>query len=239
MHTKLLTLFGLLAISASNIALADESHKSEHGGQIFHAMRLETDIGASRDGTLYSWDFDGWIGTDENKLWLKSEGEKLDGETTEASEYWAMYSRNVATFWDAQVGLRLDEQPNSTSYFVAGVEGLAPYFFETEAHMFVSEDGDVTARLRQENDFLITQRLITQPYVEVNFAAQDVPELEIGSGITSGEFGIQTRYEITRKFAPYVDLRYERKFGETSSIAQKHGENRDDAIASVGLRLMF
>lgn len=239
MHTKLLTLFGLLAISTSNIALADDSHKAEHGGQVFHMLRLETDVGANRDGMLHSWDLDGWIGTDENKLWLQSEGEKEDGKTAEKAEYWAMYSRNISTFWDVQAGIRFDEQPESTTYFVAGVNGLAPYFFETEAHLFVSEDGDVTARLCQENDFLLTQRLITQPYVELNVSAQDVPELEIGSGITDGEFGIQTRYEITRKFAPYVDLRYERKFGKTSAIARKYGKNRDDFIASVGLRLMF
>lgn len=220
-------------------AMAADSHKSAHGAQIFHMMRLETNIGANRDGTLYSWDLDGWVGTDENKMWLKVEGAKEDGKTAEKAEYWAMYSRNVSQFWDAQGGIRFDEQPNSTTYFVAGINGLAPYFFETEAHIFLSEDGDVAARLRQENDFLITQRLIIQPYMELNFSAQDVPELEIGQGITSGEFGAQTRYEITRQFAPYIDLRYERKFGETSTIARKHSENRDDAIASVGLRLMF
>jgi copper resistance protein B len=150
-----------------------------------------------------------------------------------------MYSRNVAEFWDAQVGIRYDEQPNSTAYMVAGFEGLAPYFFETEAHLFVSDEGDVSARIRQENDLLITQKLIAQPYIEVNFSAQDVLEQEIGAGLTSGEFGIQTRYEITRKFAPYIDARYERKFGETSNIAKEHGENQDDFIASVGLRVMF
>jgi copper resistance protein B len=239
MYIKTYGIAALLVFSLTQAAVATEDHKSEHGGQIFHAMRLETDVGANRDGVLYTWDFDGWIGTDENKLWLKTEGEKEDGKTTETAEYWAMYSRNVATFWDAQVGIRFDEQPNSSTYFVAGVEGLAPYFFETEAHLFVSEDGDVTARIRQENDFLLTQRLITQPYVEVSFSAQDVPEQEIGTGLTSGEFGIQTRYEITRKFAPYIDLRYERKFGETSAIARKDAENRDDVIASIGLRLMF
>ena len=122
---------------------------------------------------------------------------------------------------------------------MAGFEGLAPYFFETEAHVFVSDEGDVSARLRQERDFLITQRLIVQPYLEANLYAQDVADQEVGAGLANAEFGIQTRYEITRKFAPCVDVRYERKFGETSSIAKKNGEDNDDFIASLGLRLMF
>lgn len=221
------------------VALAIEGHPADAHPSLFHAIRLETDIGANRDGLVTTWDLDGWIGSDYNKLWFKSEGEVQEGGITERAEYWAMYSRNVAEFWDAQIGIRYDDQPNSTTYLTAGFNGLAPYLFETEAHLFVSDEGDITARIRQENDMLITQKLITQPYFEINFSGQDVPEQERGAGLTSGEFGIQTRYEINRKFAPYVDLRYERKFGETSAIAKKHGESQDDAIASVGLRLMF
>lgn len=243
MHTKsLFTLIAVLVALAQPTLAAENSHKNhveEHGKQIFHAIRLETDVGAIREGTLSTWDLNGWIGGDYNKLWLKSEGAVLEGETPEHTEYWAMYSRNIATFWDTQIGIRYDEQPSSTTYFVAGVNGLAPYLFETEAHLFVSKKGDVTARIRQENDLLITQKLITQPYFEINFSAQEIPEHEIGAGLASGEFGIQTRYEITRKFAPYIDIRHERKFGETSSIARKSGENQDDTIASIGLRLMF
>lgn len=216
----------------------DESELHGHGNQIFHAFRLESDYGAGTEGPVASWDFDGWIGGDYNKLWLKSEGENSDGKTEQA-EFWALYSRNVSTFWDLQAGLRHDTQPQSTTYFVFGTEGLAPYFFETEAHLFLSDDGDLSARVRQENDFLITQRLILQPYAEIELSAQDVPERDIGAGFTQGEIGLQTRYEFTRKFAPYVDFRYERKFGETSSIAKDEGEDNDDFIAAVGLRFMF
>jgi len=239
MRTNLLVLLGVSMMVTPHMVIAAEVHTSEHRDQIFHMLRLETEAGVNRDGMRYSWDLDGWIGTDENKLWLKSEGEKEGGETVSKAEYWGMYSRNISAFWDAQAGIRFDEQPGSTGYFIVGFNGLAPYFFETEAHMFISDNGDVSARLRQENDILITQRLITKPYAELNLSAQDVSELEIGSGITSGEFGIQTRYEITRKFAPYVDLRYERTLGETSGIAEKHGKNRDNTVASAGLRLMF
>jgi copper resistance protein B len=236
MRTKSLLMAVAMATLPLPVSAAEEAH-ADHP-TIFHAFKLETDIGDNREGTIASWDFDGWVGSDYNKLWLKSEGEHVEGDTHEA-EFWAMYSRNVAEFWDAQVGLRHDTQPRSTSYVVVGFNGLAPYFFETEAHLFISDDGDVSARIRQENDLLLTQRLVLQPYGEINLFAQDVPELDTGAGLATGEIGLQTRYEITRKFAPYIDLRYERKFGETSSIARSEGEHRDDFIASAGLWLMF
>lgn len=212
--------------------------QKEHGGQVFHMFRLETDTGVNRGESISSWDLDGWIGTDENKLWIKSEGEHTDGELEEA-EVWALYSRNISTFWDAQAGIRYDFEPGGNAYFVAGINGLARYFFETEAHLFVSEHGDVTARLRQENDLLLTQKLILQPYLEVNLSAQDVPEQEIGAGISDGKIGLQTRYEFTRKFAPYIDVHYGRKFGETASIARSEGEEKDELVGAIGLRLMF
>jgi len=210
----------------------------DHGSQMFHAFRLETDTGAGKDGSISTWDLKGWVGGDDNKLWLKSEGEYANGKIDKA-EIWALYSRNISTFWDAQAGVRYDFKPDGTPYLALGFTGLAPYFFETEAHLFVSDQGDLSARLREENDFLLTQKLILQPYAELNLSAQSVPEQEIGSGISNGEIGLQTRYEFTRKFAPYIDIRYERKFGETSSIAQDNGESTDDLIGSVGLRFMF
>lgn len=237
MRIKTLLVTGLLATVLSFPALAMDG-MDDHGSQIFHAFRFETDYGGGQSGAVASWDLDGWIGGDYDKLWIKSEGENADGKLEQA-EFWALYSRNVSTFWDVQAGLRHDTQPSSTSYLVLGVTGLAPYFFETEAHLFLSDDGDLTARLREENDFLLTQRLILQPYAEINLSAQNVPKQDIGAGFTNGEIGLQTRYEITRKFAPYIDVRYERKFGQTSSIAKSNGEDNDNLIGSIGLRLMF
>lgn len=230
-------LISVLCVPALAQEAQEHDHKAEHGGQINHRFLLKTDMDLSNSNSG-SWDWNGWIGTDENKLWLKTEGERHE-DATEKAEFWGLYSRNIANFWDGQIGLRHDTQPNSVNYLALGLEGLAPYFFETEAHMFVSDDGDVTARLRQENDLLLTQRLIAQPYFELNLSAQDVPEQEIGAGLTDVEIGLQTRYEIHRKLAPYLDLRYERKFGETADIAESDGENKDDFVGSVGLRVMF
>lgn len=238
MHTKFLTLIAIGALTVSTQSYAGVKDHT-HGNEIYHAVWAELEGGQTNHGDdLIAWDVDAWVGTDENRFAFKSEGERANGET-EAAEFWGMYSRMVSKFWNAQVGLRHDTQPISTSYAVIGVEGLAPYFFETEAHLFISDEGDVSARLRQENDFLITQKLITQPYVEANLYAQDVPELDVGAGLSDAEFGVQTRYEFTRDFAPYVDVRYERKFGETSSIAKSNGEDNDAFVGSIGVKLLF
>ena len=219
-------------------AVNDALPTGQHFPNIYHVFRLETDYGAGRHGSVASWDWRGWIGSDYNKLWLRTEGEKTNGKTQQ-EEFWALYSRNIAPFWDAQAGIRYDTTPVHTTYLAVGLNGLAPYYFDTEAHLFVSNDGDVTARLREENDFLITQRLITQPYVEVNLSAQPVARLDTGAGLTDGTIGLQTRYEMTRKFAPYIDIRYERKFGQTAAIARSNGESDNDIITAIGLRLMF
>lgn len=206
---------------------------------VFHAFRLELDAGESRHGeSVAGWDLDGWIGGDNHKLWLKSEGEVSDHDT-ESSETWALYSYNVDTFWDVQAGVRYDNRPTSTGYFVTGFTGLAPYFVETEAHLFVSEDGDVSVRLHVERDWLLTQKLILQPYLEMNAYAQDVKELEVGSGVSDASIGLQLRYEITRKIAPYVEVGYSRLYGETADIAAASGEETRDSTLTAGIRLLF
>lgn len=242
MHIRTLISAMLLTAILSASAWAEDKvphdMTAEHGDDIFHMFRLESDYGGGEDGEVASWDLDGWVGSDENKLWLKSEGSHKDGKVEDA-EVWALYSRNVATFWDAQIGVRYDVEPTSTAYAVIGINGLAPYFFETEAHIFISDRGGVSARLREENDFLLTQRLILQPYAEIDLSAQDIPERDIGTGLVEGKIGLQTRYEFTRKVAPYADIHYGRKFGETASIAKNNGEDNGELIGAVGLRLMF
>ncbi len=226
-----------LLLAAPSLALAADMDEM-HEDTTFHMIRLDTDIGDSNDGSFATWDLDSWVGGDSEKLWIRSEGEVVDGRAEEA-EAWAMYSRNIATYWDAQVGVRYDWEPVSTAYLVAGFEGLAPYYFETQAHLFLSDDGDLSARIREENDLLLTQRLIMQPYAEIELYAQDVPEQEVGAGLSSAQIGLQTRYEITRKFAPYVDISYERKFGETGRLAETDGESKDEFIGAVGVRWIF
>ena len=57
-------------------ANSHSGHGSDHQ-KIFHALTVEADAGEALDGSARSWDLDGWVGSDYNKLWLKSEGKKF------------------------------------------------------------------------------------------------------------------------------------------------------------------
>lgn len=146
----------------------------------------------------------------------------------------------VARFFDAQAGVRHDFVRGADRTFgVVGVQGLAPYWFEIDAAIFISGDGDVSARLEAEYDLLLTQRLILQPRTEVNVAVQSVEEIGVGAGLSTAEIGARLRYEYTRQIAPYIGVSWERSVGETADFARAGGENVGAVSAVGGVKLWF
>ncbi|MDC7684529.1 copper resistance protein B [Asticcacaulis sp. BYS171W] len=209
----------------------DPAH--DHSGAVYNAVRLETGYTWHDGKDVAQWDIDGWVGGDRHKLWLKGEGEGKNGDLS------LLYSRNIATFWDAQIGVRQDIGDSDHTYLRAGVSGLAPYFFETEMHVFVRDDGAVSARLRQSNDWLLTNRLIAEPSLAVDYNAREDRALGLGTGLTEAEVALQVRYEISRRFAPYVALSHTQKLGSTRDMAQMSDKPTQETVASIGIRWLF
>jgi copper resistance protein B len=200
--------------------------------------QLEARIHDGRDG--YLWDAQGWYGGDINKLWLKSEGDGSFGEKPEEAEMQALWSRAITPWFDFQAGVRYDFRPDpERGHLVVGLQGLVPYFFEIDTAAFLSDEGDVTARFEAEYDQLITQKLILQPRVEFDLAAQDVSDIGVGAGLSSFEAGLRLRYEFVPEFAPYVGAEYERKVGNTADFARAEDESVDDLFFVAGVRFWF
>lgn len=214
---------------------------AEHGGYTGYMVlfdRLEYRALDGRDG--YAWDAEGWYGGDYNRLWIKTEGEGEFGEAVESAEVQALYSRAINPWFNLQAGVRYDIRPKpDRAHLVLGAQGLAPYWFEVDAAAFLSDEGDLTARFEAEYDQRITNRLILQPRVEFDLAAQDVPELGIGAGLSTIEAGLRLRYEIKREFAPYVGVQYERRVGDTADFARAADEDVGGWSFLVGLRSWF
>lgn len=213
-----------------------------HDNEIFAVFlgdRLEYQTKEGKDVLL--WDVDAWVGSDYDKLYFESEGTRLiDREKFEEARVELFYNRNIATFWDLQAGVRRDFRPEPTRTFGAlGVQGLAPYWFEVDATAYLSDDGDLSARLEVEYDLLLSQRLILQPRFETDIALQEVEELRVGQGVNHIELGVRLRYEIRREFAPYIGVSWSRQLGETADLAEAEHEDIDVLSFVAGLKVWF
>lgn len=229
---------------------AQEGPQKNFGVRPIHDNQLFTTFKADRfeqqwredDVRVLLWDVKGWIGRDYNKLYLKSEGEvRLDGKNeVEEANLELLYSRTVSTFWDLQLGLRHDFEPQPQRTFVAlGLMGLAPYRFEVDATAYLSEDGDLSALVEAEYELMLTQRLVLVPRLEAGLSLQDVPEYGQWQGLTDLTLGARLLYYVRREFAPYVGLTWTRQFGETANRIGSSGGDIESSGLVAGVRFWF
>lgn len=227
--------------SPSEMARSRDEMMKENGAQTlaFISFNLaEYQVRQGRDG--FRWDGEGWYGGDISRVTVKSEGEGAFGEGVEEAEVQLLYSRAVDPYFNLQAGVRQDLGPGpKRTYATAGFEGLAPYWFDVEGALFLSNKGDVLGRLEGYYDQRIIQRLILQPRAEANFALQDVRESGIGSGLSDLELGLRLRYEVVKEFAPYVGVEWARKVGDTARFARAAGEDADMTSFVAGIRFWF
>lgn len=226
---------------ADAMARSREQIRVEHGAMPFSRILIDmAEVQPEGDGDIYRIEGEAAFGGDINRFMLKAETEGVFSEGAEKVELQALYSRAIDAYWNLQAGVRHDFRPDpERSYAVLGVEGLAPYWFEVEGALFLSNKGDLHARIEASYDQRITQKLIAQPAIELNFAAQHVPAIGVGSGLSDAELGLRLRYEFVREFAPYVGVSIERTFGDTARYARLAGEERTSAGVVMGVRVWF
>ncbi len=230
-----------LHFDAADMARARRRLIGENGGMRTYAIMVERfEAGFDDDSETYAWHAQGWYGGDIHRFWWKSEGEGAFENDLEDAELQLLYSHAVTPYFDLQAGVRQSYfEGEDRTDLVLGAQGLAPYSFEVGAAAFVSTKGDVTARAEAEYDLRVTQRLILQPSAELNLAAQDIPDLDIGAGFTDVEIGLRLRYEISPRFAPYVGMEWTSALGETRDIREALGEDTQSSRAILGVRALF
>jgi len=204
---------------------------------MFRLDRLEQRFQKGSDAQV--WDAEAWFGGDYNKLWLKSEGERIVNRGTEEADLQALYARRVSPYWHLQAGVRHELRPSpAQNYGVLAIQGLAPYWFEVEASAYF-RGGEVSGQIEAEYDQLLTQRLILQPRIETNWSGSADPARGIGKGVNDVALELRLRYEIRREFAPYVGVVWTRKVGDTADLARGRGEDAIERGIVAGLRIWY
>jgi copper resistance protein B len=209
-------------------------------GIVAHAFldQFESRIGAGTNE--FRWEGQAWIGTDYDKLWLKSEGFLHGSGKVDDGRHELLYDRAISTYLDLQAGVRSDwDSGPGRTWGALGVQGLAPFFFEYEATAYLSDRGHAAARLAISYDLLLTQRLILQPQIEMYIYSEADRGRRVGAGLSDIDAGLRLRYEITRKFAPYIGVAYAGKLGQTASMARQAGESAGALQFVFGIRSWF
>ena len=204
--------------------------------------QFEVRAGLDDASDVLAWDGDAFVGNDEWKLRLTSEGEHVTEEDAfEVLEHQLVVQRLWTDFFDLKAGLRYDSPSGPDRlYAVVGAHGLAQQWFEVDADLFLSERGNLSARLDVDYELLLTNRLILTPTIEIDAALDDDPAIGVGAGLVSVEAGLRLSYDlIDRAVAPYFGIHYERSFGETARFARDEGEQVDGLYAVVGLKMLF
>lgn len=222
----------------------DLNHSHEHGNEIYTDTLFENKWMQDRHGQgEFSSSLTSWIGTDENKLFIEANVSKADNEKYQG-DLAALYSRNIATFWDAQAGVRYRQDKNKAFDqravdAVVGIQGLAPYFFETDAYLYVGQHQYVAMELKMTRDVLFTQKLIAQPYLSATIVAQDESKSANQTGLSDAEIGIQTRYEMNRRVMPFIDVAYRYEKGLKDTAWQHKTESESGMYYGAGILLRF
>ena len=222
--SSLLLVFGGSALAADNDLYA-----------YAQADRLEYQASESES----VWDLQGWYGGDYHRLWWKTEGHFSSGSVEDA-ELQLLYSRAFTAFFDFQFGLRYEDlELTEQVSAVVGIQGLAPYSFEVDTALFFTEDGDTLFRGEFERDWLLTQRWVIQPRFEISAAFDDAPDRLIASGFNEFAAELRLRYEVNRKFAPYLGVSWQRFLGDTADLVEIAGGDREITTLVAGLRFWF
>ena len=221
-------------------AFPDLQRHMEHAPEVNHYVLLNRlEAWDAEHGTGQAWEGLAWIGTDLDRVWLRSEGERSGGHT-ESADLEVLYGRSVSPWWDVVAGVKHDFQPGPSQTWAAfGVQGLSPYKFEVQATAYVGDSGRTAANVEVEYETLLTNRLILQSVVEMDLYGQDDPRRGIGSGLSTAEAGLRLRYEFTRKFAPYIGVAHERTYGGTADLRRAEGEDSNDTRVVAGVRIWF
>jgi copper resistance protein B len=214
-----------------------------HDNEIFaflYVDRLEERFQKNADVLL--WDATGWVGNDYHKLFLETEGEYNTSEGDfEESRNELLYGYTIAPFWTLQGGYRHDfiNNKDDRDFAVFSVQGMTPFQFEVDAASYISDEGDISALIEAEYSFRLSQRSQLIPRFETAIAVQDVEDYNIASGINGFTLGARLNYQITREFAPYIGVSWERSLFDTADLIREDGGDTSTTAFVVGVRLIF
>ena len=206
---------------------------------LFGGLRVDRLEHVFRDGSDASvYDAWFWYGSSYDRLLIKAEGEFADN-SFEGSETDVLWSHAISSFWDTQVGVRnqTGEGPDR-NWLAVGMRGIAPYWLHVDITAYLGAGGRTALNIETEYEWLLTQRWVLQPRLEMNLYGKNDRARNVGSGLSDTAAGLRLKYQITRQIVPYIGVEEVRQYGDTARYSD-HEEGSSDTRWVAGLRFWF
>lgn len=222
---------GPYAVGGPGMHMADEMY---FGG--LRMNRLERLFLDGADATLYDTRF--WYGSSYDRLVIKAEGE-FAGSSFEGGETDLLWSHAVTGFWNTQLGVRnqTGEGPDR-NWLAIGMQGVAPYWFNVDVTAYLGTAGRTAVNIEAEYDWLLTQKLVLEPRLEMNLYGKDDRARNTGSGLSNTSVGLRLKYRINRQLVPYFGVEHVRLYGDTAKFTLSETGDSDTRWVA-GLRFWF
>ena len=212
------------------LVLADEHH---FGSVIVDRLEYQP------DNEFSEYELNAWYGTTWNRLLLSSEGEVEDGEFSSESDL--LWQHALTAFWDTRLGIRLDQvsEGENQQWLAAGISGLAPWWIESSAMLYLNDDGQLAFTLSGEHELLFTQRLGLNCQLELSGYGKNDDQQAQGAGLSEARAGVRLRYDISRQFGVYAGIDGRRQLGKTADYYRQAGSDISQTEAVIGIHFWF
>jgi copper resistance protein B len=152
------------------------------------------------------------------KFWFKYDGFVTNGVASDGDQEF-LYDKPIPRpryfDWRVRVSISISRRV----WLALGIQGVAPYFFNLAPTFYVRDGGHVAERLERYYDLYLTQRLILQPQVGMNFYSQDDRARGIGSGLSDLDGGVRLGYQFSRKCVAVITGKCPNRIESVKSIS--------------------
>ena len=82
----------------------------------------------------------------------------------------------------------------------------------------------------------MTQKWILSPELQLDFFSKDDASRGVGQGLSEMELGLRLRYEISRKFAPFLGVNWTQQFAKTADFSRNLDESSSNTQWLLGIQ---
>lgn len=175
-----------------------------------------------------------WYGSDSQRLRLTWDIEHNQQDSHQNISL--AWQKPLDSFWNYEWGVAYQAEQ---TWLKVNINGLMPYKFEVDGSLLLDEQGHSMLILEGDYDLRFTQRLVLQPSLKTTLNGKEHAQHQQGSGLAELQTGLRLRYDLTRRFAPYLGVQQHDFFGKTADLRAQQGQTNHETTWLAGVRWWF